>query len=204
MRPTLVSPQTKCRFASADRLERKTLFDLRLRLTLETESERITLAFGTNCSSGHESGRGDHLGSGGHLGVLDLARDKRARERIDAEPGACGLAVLVRARASSPRGHVEHVVRAKQPLRLPVVLSREEVTRVLSHLEGTMWIIGLHPRLQSRGACRHEPGGSAHRLSAWTLAARLASRQTSTFVAFVSRNSRHTPLTPRTPRLCPT
>jgi integrase len=42
-----------------------------------------------------------------------------------------------------PVGHVEHVVRAKQPLRLPVVLSREEVTRVLSHLEGTMWIIGL-------------------------------------------------------------
>ena len=42
-----------------------------------------------------------------------------------------------------PVGHVEHVVRAKQPLRLPVVLSREEVTSVLSHLEGTMWIIGL-------------------------------------------------------------
>src|SRR5438445_1393697 len=30
----------------------------------------------------------DHFGSGGHLGVLDLARDKRARERVDAEPGA--------------------------------------------------------------------------------------------------------------------
>ena len=42
-----------------------------------------------------------------------------------------------------PVGHVEHVVRAKQPLRLPVVLSREEVAAVLSHLEGTMWIIGM-------------------------------------------------------------
>ena len=42
-----------------------------------------------------------------------------------------------------PVGQVEHVVRAKQPLRLPVVLSREEVTAVLSHLDGTMWIIGM-------------------------------------------------------------
>jgi integrase len=41
-----------------------------------------------------------------------------------------------------PVGRVEHVMRAKQPLRLPVVLSREEVAIVLSHLEGTMWIIG--------------------------------------------------------------
>jgi len=42
-----------------------------------------------------------------------------------------------------PVGHIEHVVRAKQPLRLPVVLSREEVAAVLSHLEGTMWIIAM-------------------------------------------------------------
>ena len=42
-----------------------------------------------------------------------------------------------------PVGRVEHVIRAKQPLRLPVVLSREEVAIVLSHLEGTMWIIGM-------------------------------------------------------------
>jgi integrase len=40
-------------------------------------------------------------------------------------------------------GDVEHVVRAKQPLRLPVVLSRKEVATVLSHLEGTKWIIGM-------------------------------------------------------------
>ena len=42
-----------------------------------------------------------------------------------------------------PVGRVEHVVRAKQPLRLPVVLSRDEVAAVLSHLEGTMWVIGI-------------------------------------------------------------
>jgi integron integrase len=43
----------------------------------------------------------------------------------------------------TPVGDIEHVVRAKQPLRLPVVLSREEVAGVLSHLEGTLWIIGV-------------------------------------------------------------
>ena len=42
-----------------------------------------------------------------------------------------------------PVGQIEHVVRAKMPLRLPVVPSREEVATVLAHLEGTMWIIGV-------------------------------------------------------------
>jgi site-specific recombinase XerD len=43
----------------------------------------------------------------------------------------------------TPIGQVEHVVRAKQPLRLPVVLSRQEVVSVLARLEGTLWIIGM-------------------------------------------------------------
>ena len=43
----------------------------------------------------------------------------------------------------TPIGQVEHVVRAKQPLPLPVVLSRQEVVSVLAQLEGTMWIIGM-------------------------------------------------------------
>ncbi len=42
-----------------------------------------------------------------------------------------------------PVGSVEHVARAKPPLRLPVVLSREEVAAVLSCLEGPMWTIGV-------------------------------------------------------------
>jgi integron integrase len=42
-----------------------------------------------------------------------------------------------------PVGPVEHVVRAKLPLRLPVVLSEREVASVLAHLEGTMWIVGV-------------------------------------------------------------
>lgn len=42
-----------------------------------------------------------------------------------------------------PIGQVEHVIRAKQPLRLPVVLSQREVVSVLAQLEGVMWIIGM-------------------------------------------------------------
>lgn len=39
---------------------------------------------------------------------------------------------------------VAHVVRAAKPLRLPVVLTREEVQRVFAHLEGrTRLIVGL-------------------------------------------------------------
>ena len=33
------------------------------------------------------------------------------------------------------------VVRAKRPIRLPVVLSREEVTALLGHLHGTPWLM---------------------------------------------------------------
>jgi len=40
-------------------------------------------------------------------------------------------------------GPVEHVVRARQPFRLPVVLSRQEVAAVLAPLDGRMWIIGM-------------------------------------------------------------
>jgi integron integrase len=40
-------------------------------------------------------------------------------------------------------GPVEHVVRAKDPVRLPVVLSREEVGVVFSRLDGMLWTIGM-------------------------------------------------------------
>ncbi len=42
-------------------------------------------------------------------------------------------------RRSAP---VQHVRASKQPVRLPVMLSRDEVATVLTHFEGTMWIIG--------------------------------------------------------------
>jgi integrase len=38
-------------------------------------------------------------------------------------------------------GSIERMPRARMPIRLPVVLSRDEVARVLEHLDGTMWMI---------------------------------------------------------------
>jgi integrase len=38
-------------------------------------------------------------------------------------------------------GAIEHVPRARTPVRVPVVLSREEVARVMTRLTGTSWII---------------------------------------------------------------
>lgn len=38
-------------------------------------------------------------------------------------------------------GPVEHVPRARMPVRVPVVLSRDEVARIMKHLDGVTWII---------------------------------------------------------------
>jgi integrase len=38
-------------------------------------------------------------------------------------------------------GPIEHVPRARMPDKLPVVLSREEMSRLLKQLDGTMWLI---------------------------------------------------------------
>lgn len=36
---------------------------------------------------------------------------------------------------------MENVVRAKRPLRIPTVLSRDEVQRVLAHMDGRPWLL---------------------------------------------------------------
>jgi len=38
-------------------------------------------------------------------------------------------------------GPIENVPRARMPVRVPVVLSREEVARIMKHLDGVMWIM---------------------------------------------------------------
>ena len=48
-------------------------------------------------------------------------------------------------------GRIEEVPRAQVPIRVPVVLSRDEVKRVMEHLTGTMWIIGM--LLYGAGLC---------------------------------------------------
>jgi len=40
-------------------------------------------------------------------------------------------------------GRLDQVPRARMPIRVPVVLSRDEVSRVLQELDGTIWIIGV-------------------------------------------------------------
>ena len=40
-------------------------------------------------------------------------------------------------------GPLDHVPRARMPIRVPVVLSRDEVSAVLKELDGTMWSIGV-------------------------------------------------------------
>ena len=60
-------------------------------------------------------------------------------------------------------GAIEQVPRAKMPHRVPVVLSREEVSKILKHIQGTMWIVvallygaGLFPSPTDSGlgSCR--------------------------------------------------
>jgi integron integrase len=38
-------------------------------------------------------------------------------------------------------GPIENVPRARMPVRVPVVLSRDEVARIMKHLDGVMWIM---------------------------------------------------------------
>jgi hypothetical protein len=56
-------------------------------------------------------------------------------------------------------GDIEHAPRAKSPVRVPVVLSPDEVRRVLDRMSGTARLVGallygagLGPRLRARGA----------------------------------------------------
>ena len=53
------------------------------------------------------------------------------------------LVFLYRQVLGVPLGSIEHLPRARMPGRLPVVLSRDEVARVLSQLRGSMWIIAV-------------------------------------------------------------
>lgn len=65
------------------------------------------------------------------------------RENVSASTQNQALAALLflfRFVLGSPFGDVKDVVRAKKPRRLPVVLSREEVSAVLGYLQGEKWL----------------------------------------------------------------
>ncbi len=64
-------------------------------------------------------------------------------ERVSASTQNQALAALLflyRSVLGRPVGELGGVIRAKKPLRLPVVMSREEVRRVLAQLQGDKWL----------------------------------------------------------------
>ena len=52
------------------------------------------------------------------------------------------LVFLYREVLEQPLGKIHGVIRAKKPQRLPVVLTRDEVAKILSRLNGVYWLIG--------------------------------------------------------------
>ena len=53
------------------------------------------------------------------------------------------LMFLYKAVLGTEPGRIDQVPRARMPIRVPVVLSRDEVSRILKELTGKMWIIGV-------------------------------------------------------------
>lgn len=53
----------------------------------------------------------------------------------------CALLFLYRDVLQKPVGHLEGLVRARWPVRVPVVLTRDEVRAVLAELQGTTWLV---------------------------------------------------------------
>ena len=71
-----------------------------------------------------------------HLAVRDRVSASTQNQALGA------LTFLYRHVLRKPVGELGQTVRARGPERLPVVLSRAEVRRVLSELRGAVWIIG--------------------------------------------------------------
>jgi integron integrase len=83
------------------------------------------------------------LGAAGISVFLTWLATKRHVSASTQNQALAALLFLYERVLEVPVGRVEHVARARQPLRLPVVLSREEVAALLSRLDGVMWIIGV-------------------------------------------------------------
>jgi len=70
-----------------------------------------------------------------HLAVVGRVSPSTQNQALNA------LVFLYKVVLERPLGDVEGVVRAKAPRRVPVVLEREEVAAMLSHLAGQQWLI---------------------------------------------------------------
>jgi site-specific recombinase XerD len=78
----------------------------------------------------------------GHVSafVSSLATDHHVSASMQNQALSAVL-FLYRVVLSIPIGHVDGIVRARAPARLPVVLTRTEVSSVLSRLDGQAWLI---------------------------------------------------------------
>jgi integron integrase len=78
----------------------------------------------------------------GHVSVFltSLATDRHVSASTQNQ-ALCGVLFLYREVLKIEIGRVEGIVRASTPLRLPVVLTRGEVSAVLGRLDGAFWLI---------------------------------------------------------------
>src|SRR5262245_31614434 len=72
--------------------------------------------------------------------LSDVARDGTSREASTQNQALSPLLFLYRDVLHIEIGRIEDVPRARMPVRVPVVLSRDEVVRIIKHLNGVTWI----------------------------------------------------------------
>jgi integron integrase len=81
----------------------------------------------------------------GETEVADFLTELAVRGEVAASRQNQALNALVflyRHVLNRPLGEISNVVRAKRPQRLPVVLTQDEVRRVLNQLDGVAWLVG--------------------------------------------------------------
>ena len=81
----------------------------------------------------------------GEQEVAQFLTDLAVRRNVAASTQNIALNALVfmyRYVLERPLNHINGIVRAKKPQRLPVVLTTQEVSKILSNLKGQYWLIG--------------------------------------------------------------
>ncbi len=76
-------------------------------------------------------------GGGGGERVSHFPRPRWARGRLDQNQALSALLFLYKQVLKQEFGWLDGVERAKKPVRLPVVLTRDEVHKIFAHLQGT-------------------------------------------------------------------
>jgi len=82
----------------------------------------------------------------GHAEIREFLTDLAVSKHVSASTQNQALAALLflyRDVLRQEVDRIDEVIRAKRPQRLPVVMTREEVRRVLQHLDGTPWLMAM-------------------------------------------------------------